>query len=75
LLLPSAVLSFFAFIREGLSKKPILSKSFTGLIVKEFDDIYMIKRDSQKICQIHRGYPKEKIEKEIYRCCWETIQT
>jgi hypothetical protein len=25
---------------ERLSKKPLLFKSFTGLIIKEFDDIY-----------------------------------
>ncbi|HXS61165.1 MAG TPA: hypothetical protein VN703_10190, partial [Candidatus Sulfopaludibacter sp.] len=29
---------------DRLSKKPLLFKSFTGLTVQEFDDIYMIKK-------------------------------
>jgi hypothetical protein len=35
---PILVLSLFSYDR--LSKKPLLFKSFTGLTVKEFDDIY-----------------------------------
>jgi len=38
LLLLSAVLFLLSY--ERLSKKPLLFRSFTGLTVQEFDDIY-----------------------------------
>jgi len=54
---------------ERLSKKPLLFKSFTGLTVQEFGNIYKIKKDSKKIYQtreIQHDYPKEKAEKETW---------
>ena len=45
---------------DWLSKKPILFKSFTGLTVKEFDDIYdkeIVKRHGKHEMGV---YPKEK---------------
>ncbi len=61
----SSTCSLFAFIRE-LSKKPLLFKSFTGLTVQEFDDIYnkeIAKRYDKH--EIQAVITKEKkIEKE-----------
>jgi hypothetical protein len=54
----SSSCSLFAFIRE-LSKKPILFKSFTGLAVQEFDDIYHK--------QIVKRYEKHEIQRLFKR--------
>jgi len=46
-----------------LSRKPLLFKSFIGLTIKEFDDIYemeIVKRYTNH----DRVYQKEKIQKE-----------
>jgi hypothetical protein len=49
-----------------LSKKPLLFKSFTGLTVQEFDDIY----DKEEITKRYskhenKRYQKERLEKEL----------
>jgi len=36
----SILYPFLALLYDRLSKKPLLFKSFTGLTVQEFDDIY-----------------------------------
>ncbi|HEY6536552.1 MAG TPA: hypothetical protein VIY08_12255 [Candidatus Nitrosocosmicus sp.] len=57
------VLSLLSYDR--LSKKPLLFKSFTGLTVQEFDNIF--DKEITKRCGKHEYYvyPKEKrIEKE-----------
>jgi len=58
LLLLSAVLFLLSY--ERLSKKPLLFRSFTGLTVQEFDDIYD-KKIAKKYTkyEIQRGYPNE----------------
>ncbi|HEY6534216.1 MAG TPA: transposase family protein [Candidatus Nitrosocosmicus sp.] len=50
------VLSLFSYDR--LSKKPLLFKSFTGLTVKEFDDIY-----DNEIIKRHGKYEIQRISK------------
>ena len=54
----------FLLLCERLSTKPKLFKSFTGLTVQEFDDIY--KKEIAKRYKKHEinGYPNEKTEKE-----------
>jgi hypothetical protein len=50
---------------ERLSKKPLLFKSFTGLTVQEFDDIYDKEISKDMPNMKFTGYPNEKkIEKE-----------
>jgi hypothetical protein len=52
---------------ERLSKKPLLFKSFTGLTVQEFDDIYNKKIAKKYTNMRYNDYPKEKkIEKETW---------
>ena len=53
------------FSYDRLSRKPLLFKSFTGLTVQEFDDIYMIKKYQKDMTNIkYNVYLKEtKIEK------------
>ena len=55
----------FLLSYDRLSKKPLLFKSFTGLTVQEFDDIYdkEITKKYHKH-EIKRLSSKEKIEKE-----------
>ncbi len=51
---------------DKLSKKPLLFKSFTGLTVQEFDDIYekeIAKRYDKH--EIQTFIKKKRIEKEI----------
>jgi hypothetical protein len=46
---------------DSSSKKPLFFKSFTGLTVKEFDDIYdkgLLKRHGRHEISV---YPKEKM--------------
>ncbi|HEY6534250.1 MAG TPA: hypothetical protein VIY08_00345 [Candidatus Nitrosocosmicus sp.] len=51
---------------ERLSKKPLLFKSFTGLTVQEFDNIYNkeIANRYEKYELKHLSYKRKKIEKE-----------
>ena len=52
----NSVLSLLSYDR--LSKKPLLFKSFTGLTVQEFDDIY-----NKKITKRYRGYELQRLSK------------
>ena len=52
---------------EGLSKKPLLFKSFTGLTVQEFDDIFQKevmkrydKHEVQRISEYKKGKNRER---------------
>jgi hypothetical protein len=51
-------------------------KSFTGLTVQEFDDIY-----DNEITKRYGKYELKRLSKrkyrkrKRYRCCWKTIQT
>ena len=56
------VLSLLSYDR--LSKKPLLFKSFTGLTVKEFDDIYDKEIAKRYESTRYNDYPKEKKEIE-----------
>jgi hypothetical protein len=55
---------FFAFIWR-LSRKPLLFKSFAGLTVQEFDNIYdkeIIKRyDKHEIQRLSKKYRERKV--------------
>ena len=46
----------------GLSKKPLLFKSFTALTVKEFDDIYDKEITKNMTNMRYSGYPKGRIK-------------
>ncbi|MDQ6723436.1 MAG: transposase family protein [Thermoproteota archaeon] len=46
---------------ERLSRKPILFKSFTGLTLQEFDDIYNKEITKNIISMRINGYQKERI--------------
>src|SRR6476619_5982101 len=50
------------FSYERLSKKPLLFKSFTGLTVQEFDDIY-----NKKIVKIYGKYELQRLSKRKNR--------
>ena len=54
------VLSLFSYDR--LSKKPLLFKSFTGLTVQEFDDIY-----DNEIIKIHDKHETQRLSKRKNR--------
>src|SRR6478672_7677332 len=54
------VLSLLSY--DKLSKKPLLFKSFTGLTVKEFDDIY-----NKKIVKIFGKYELQRLSKRKNR--------
>ena len=47
---------------DKLSKKPLLFKSFTGLTVQEFDDIY-----NKKIVKIYGKYELQRLSKKKNR--------
>jgi hypothetical protein len=50
---------------EGLSKKPLLFKSFTGLTAQEFDDIYNKRYDKyeqQRLSSIKRKVIRERTD-------------
>ncbi len=51
-MLYNVVLTLLSYVR--LSKKPLLFKSFTGLSVKQFDDIY---------CEIESKYSEYEIKR------------
>jgi hypothetical protein len=58
-----------------LSRKPLLFKSFTGILVEEFDDIYdreIKKRYYSMRCIV---YQKEKIGSELLWHSKKTFQT
>jgi hypothetical protein len=47
---------------DKLSKKPLLFKSFTGLTIKEFDDIY-----NKKTTKRYHGYKLKRLSKRKNR--------
>ena len=47
---------------DKLSKKPLLFKSFTGLTIKEFDDIY-----NKKTTKRYYGYKLKRLSKRKNR--------
>ena len=54
----SIIMSFHLVSYDRLSKKPLLFKSFTGLKVKEFDDIY-----DKEIIKRYHNYEIKRLSK------------
>ena len=52
----SSILFFLLLSYDRLSKKPLLFKSFTGLTVQEFDDIY-----NKKIAKRYDKYEIQRL--------------
>ncbi len=66
------VLSLLSYNR--LFKKPLLFKSFTGLTIKEFDEIYD-KITKRYVKQELQRLSKKKISKKRHRCRRQTFHT
>ncbi len=69
-----SICSLFAFIL-GYPENPLLFKSFTGITIQEFDEIYdkeIIKRyDKHEIQRLS----KRKNRERSHGCCWQAFQT
>jgi len=60
---------------ERLSRKPLLFKSFIGLTIKEFDDIYEMEIVKRYTNHEIRGLSKRKDTKRERIWCRKTFQT